>query len=47
MVNNKVQVLSITMYLGVSMLRNSTCFKLKIEHENPHRNKAKNKVLNP
>jgi hypothetical protein len=32
---------------GVSMLRNGTCFKLKIEHENPHRNNAKNKLLNP
>ena len=47
MVNNNVQVLAITMYWGVSMLRNSTCFKLKIEHENLHRNKAKNKVLDP
>ena len=28
------------------MLRNSACFKLKIEHENPPRNNAKNKVLN-
>ena len=32
---------------GVSMLRNSTCFKLKIEHENPPRNNVKNKLLNP
>jgi len=47
MVNNKVQVLAIIMYRGVSMLRNSTCFKLKTEHENLHRNKAKNKVLEP
>jgi hypothetical protein len=47
MVNNNVQVLAITMYWGVSMLRNSTCFKLKIEHENPPRNKTKNKVLDP
>ena len=31
---------------GVSMLRKSTCFKLKIEHENMHRNGTKNKVLN-
>ena len=29
------------------MLRNSTCFKLKIEHENHPRNNAKNKLLNP
>jgi hypothetical protein len=47
MANNKVQVLAITMHWRVSMLRNSTCFKLKTEHENPHRNKAKNKALNP
>jgi hypothetical protein len=39
MANNNAQ--------GVSMLRNSNCFKLKIDHENPPRNKAKNKVLNP
>ena len=32
---------------GVSMLRNSSCFKLKIAHENLHRNRTKNKVLNP
>jgi len=32
---------------GVNMLRNSTCFKLKIDHENPPRNRTKNKVLNP
>lgn len=31
---------------GVSMLRNSTCFKLKTEHENLHRNGTKNKVMN-
>ena len=47
MANNNVQVLTITMYWRVSMLRKSTCFKLKIEHENPPRNKAKNKFLNP
>jgi hypothetical protein len=47
MFNNNVQVLAITMYGGVSMPRNSTCFKLKIEHGNLHRNKAKNKVLDP
>jgi hypothetical protein len=47
MVNNNVQVLAITMYGEVSMPRNSTCFKQKIEHENLHRNKAKNKVLEP
>ena len=47
MVNNNVQVLAITIYWGVSMLRNSTCFKLKIEHENPPRNNTKNKLLNP
>lgn len=29
---------------GVSMLRNSTCFKLKIAHENLHRNRTKTKV---
>ena len=29
---------------GVSMLRNSTCFKLKIEHENLHRNRTKIKA---
>lgn len=28
------------------MLRNSTCFNLGIEHENPPRNNAKNKLLN-
>jgi len=32
--------------MGASMLRNSTCFKLKIAHENMHRNRTKNKVLN-
>ena len=47
MVNNHVQVLAIINAQEVSMLRNSTCFKLKIEHENLHRNKTKNKVLNP
>jgi hypothetical protein len=47
MVNINVQVLAITMYWGVSMLRNSTCFKLKIEYENLHRNNTKNKLLNP
>ena len=47
MVNNNVQVLAISNAQGVSMLRNGTCFKLKIEHENPPRNKAKNKLLNP
>ena len=31
---------------GVSMLRNSTCFKQKIAHKNLHRNGTKNKVLN-
>jgi hypothetical protein len=35
------------MYWGVSMLRNSNRFKLKTKHENLHRNKAKNKDLNP
>jgi len=35
------------MYRGVSMLRNSTCFNLKTAHKNLHRNKPKNKVLNP
>ena len=47
MANNNVQVLAISNAQGVSMLRISTCFKLKIEHENIHRNKGKNKVLNP
>ena len=47
MINNNIQVLAIINAMGVSMLRNSTCFKLKIEHENLHRNKGKNKVLNP
>jgi hypothetical protein len=32
---------------GVNILRNGTCFKLKIAHENLHRNNAKIKVLNP
>jgi hypothetical protein len=32
---------------GVNMLRNSTCFKLKIAHENLHRNRTKNKAPNP
>jgi hypothetical protein len=32
--------------MGLSILRNSTCFKLEIEHENPPRNNAKNKLLN-
>jgi hypothetical protein len=45
MVNNKIRVLVLTMHWGVNMLRNSTCFKLKAEHENLHRNKAKIKVL--
>jgi hypothetical protein len=31
---------------GVSMLRNSTCFKLKIAYGNLHRNRTKIKVLN-
>jgi len=47
MVNNNVLVLAIKMYRGVNVLRNSTCFKLKIEHENPPRKNAKNKLLNP
>jgi hypothetical protein len=32
---------------GVSMLRNSTCFKLKIAHENLHRDRTKIKLLKP
>lgn len=35
------------MYRGVSMLQNGTCLNLKTAHENLHRNRAKNKVLNP
>ena len=30
---------------GVRILRNGTCFKLKIAHETLHRNRTKNKVL--
>jgi hypothetical protein len=41
-----VSVLGKNISKGVSMLRNSTCFKLKIAHENLHRNRTKNKVLN-
>jgi hypothetical protein len=40
-----LSVLGKNMSKGVSMLRNSTCFKLKIAHENLHRNRTKNKVL--
>ena len=29
------------------MLQNSTCFKMKIENENPLRNKSKIKLLKP
>ena len=42
-----VSVLAKNIPNGVSMLRISTCFKLKIAHENLHRNGTKNKVLNP
>ena len=42
-----VSVLGRNIPEGVSILRNSTCFKLKIAHENLHRNRTKNKVLNP
>ena len=42
-----VSVLAKNIPKGVSMLRNSTCFKLKTAHENLHRNRTKNKLLNP
>ena len=32
---------------GVNMLRNSTCFIMKIAHENLRRNRTKNKALKP
>ena len=41
-----VSVLARNIPKGVSILRNSTCFKLKIAHENLHRNRTENKVLN-
>ena len=36
-----VSVLGKNIPKGVSILRNSTCFKLKIVHENLHRNRSK------
>ena len=47
MVNNNVQVLAITMHRGSVCPELLVCFELKTEHENIHRNKAKNKVLDP
>jgi hypothetical protein len=40
MVNNNVQVLALTMHRGSVCSEIAACFKLKIEHENLHRNKA-------
>jgi len=42
-----LSVLSMNNPKGVRILRNGTCFKLKVAHENLHRNKPKIKDLNP
>jgi hypothetical protein len=47
MANNNAQVLAITITGGSVCSEIRVCFELKTEHENLHRNKAKNKVLDP
>lgn len=42
-----VSVLVKNMPSGSVCSDDSTCFKMKIEHENLHRNKSKNKLLKP